>query len=92
MDSRAARAMVSPPRCWVVAGAMPNSDSVGGAKSLLGPERHVYDESRDVRWVELKSGVASGGSCGKEMVVSPGSGSDVGAGIGRGIGGSFFAA
>jgi len=39
MASRAARPRVSPPRMEDVAGFMPSSERVGGAKSALGPER-----------------------------------------------------
>lgn len=45
-----------------------------------------------MRWLELKSGVDDGGEAAKEMVVSPGSGRDEGAGIGRAGGPSFCAA
>ena len=37
ISSRARSAMVSPPRCCVVAGLRPSSDIVGTEKSPLGP-------------------------------------------------------
>lgn len=45
-----------------------------------------------MRWLELKSGVGDGSTPSKEIVVSPGSGRDVGAGSGRAGGPSFCAA
>lgn len=92
MEAREARASVSPPRWGVVAGLMPSSERVGGAKEWEGPERDVYDLSGFERSMELKSGVGSGGECVKERVKGPGSGRLVGAGRGRGISGRDFAA
>ena len=37
ISSRERSAIVSPPRCWVVAGLRPSSDIVGMEKSSLGP-------------------------------------------------------
>ncbi len=65
---------------------------MGTPKSLLGPEREVYEVSSLLRAEELMSGLLEGRSCAKLSDVSPGSGIDVGAGIGRGIGPIFLPA
>ena len=83
------RASVSPPRCGVVAAGKPSSARVGTAKSLFGPAILAYDLSFSFLWFSLRSGFCSGNCCSKSRVVSPGSGIDVGAGMGFGTGPIF---
>lgn len=84
--------MVSPPRCWVVAGLRPSSKRVGTAKSPLGPARWVYEVSFESRCMSLISGSGAGWSCPESRGVSPGSGRDSGVGKGFATAPSFSAA
>lgn len=92
ISSRARRARVSPPRCWLVAGLRPSSESVGTAKSPFGPARWVYDVSFSSRCMLLKSGLGEGWVCSNSRDKVPGSGRDFGASIGFTTSPSFSAA
>ena len=83
MRSSCSNATVSPPRWEVVAGLRPNSSIVGTAKSPFGPLRWIYELSLPDRWIALMSGSWDGCVCSKSREESPGSGMEVGAGMGR---------
>lgn len=86
------RAILSPPRCCVVEGGIPSSSSVGTEKSPFGPAMLVYDLSSSLRCEALISGSCFGGSCVKFKLKSPGSGIELGAGIGFAVSPSFLPA